>query len=181
VGVRRADLVAREETGLAGYAIGCACSGYYLVRLVSGEDIRRVGSGTAGATNVGRRLGPIGFAATFLLDCVKGVAVGWGTAHYGLGAAETSTAILAVVSGHVWPVQLGFRGGKGIATSLGAFAAYDARIVVVIAGLFALWFILSRGRHQRVAGISARPSPANPAWPLAASTPYRGSRHGVWS
>jgi glycerol-3-phosphate acyltransferase PlsY len=132
------------EAFLAGYAVGCVCSGYYLVRLMSGEDIRRLGSGTAGATNVGRLLGPIGFAATFLLDCIKGVAVGWGTAHYGLGAAEASTAILAVVSGHVWPVQLGFRGGKGIATSLGAFAAYDARIVVVIAALFALWFILLR-------------------------------------
>jgi glycerol-3-phosphate acyltransferase PlsY len=129
---------------LAGYALGSACSGYYLVRLVTGEDIRRWGTGATGATNVGRRLGPLGFAVTFLLDCTKGVAVGWATTHYGLTAVETSTAIVAVVSGHIWPAQLGFRGGKGIATSLGAFALYDARIIAVIAGLFALWFILSR-------------------------------------
>jgi acyl phosphate:glycerol-3-phosphate acyltransferase len=129
---------------LVGYAVGCTCSGYYLVRLVAGEDIRRRGTGATGATNVGRRLGPLGFAVTFFLDCTKGVAVGWGAAHYGLNAIETSAAILAVVSGHIWPAQLGFRGGKGIATSLGALAAYDGRIVVVIASLFALWFMLSR-------------------------------------
>ena len=93
---------------------------------------------------VAARLLKFGFAVTLLLDCSKGVAVGWGTTYYGLTAVESSAAIVAVVSGHIWPVQLGFRGGKGIATSLGAFAVYDARIVVVIAGLFALWFILSR-------------------------------------
>jgi glycerol-3-phosphate acyltransferase PlsY len=132
------------SAALAGYALGSACSGYYLVRLVTGEDIRRWGSGATGATNVGRRLGPLGFAVTLLLDCAKGMATGWATTHYGLTAAETSIAIVAVVSGHIWPAQLGFRGGKGIAPSLGAFAVYDARIIVVIAGLFALWFILSR-------------------------------------
>jgi acyl phosphate:glycerol-3-phosphate acyltransferase len=129
---------------LASYAIGSICSGYYLVRLLTGDDVRREGSGATGATNVGRRLGPLGFAVTFLLDCGKGAAVGWATIHYGLSAAATSIAIVAVVSGHIWPAQLGFRGGKGIATSLGAFALYDARIVLVIAGLFAFWFILSR-------------------------------------
>jgi glycerol-3-phosphate acyltransferase PlsY len=134
------------NAALAGYAIGSACSGYYLVRLFTGEDIRRSGSGCTGARNVGRRLGPLGFAVTFLLDCGKGAAVAWGANHYGLTAGETSTAIVAVVGGHIWPVQLRFRGGKGIATSLGAFALYDARIVVVIAGLFAFWFILSRAR-----------------------------------
>jgi acyl phosphate:glycerol-3-phosphate acyltransferase len=63
-----------------------------------------------------------------------------------LNGVETSAAILAVVSGHIWPAQLGFRGGKGVATSLGALAVYDGRIVVVIASLFALWFTLSRAR-----------------------------------
>jgi glycerol-3-phosphate acyltransferase PlsY len=131
------------HAALGGYAVGCACSGYYLVRLVSGEDIRRSGSGAAGASNVGRRLGPVAFAITFLLDCAKGALVGWGSAYLGFGPLETSTAILAVVTGHVWPAQLGFRGGKGIATSLGAFAAYDATIVAVIIVLCALWFALT--------------------------------------
>lgn len=132
------------NAALAAYAAGCASSGYYLVRLIAGEDIRTRGSGATGATNVGRRLGPLGFAVTFLLDCAKGAAVGWGTVHYGLDEMETSVAILAVVSGHIWPAHLSFRGGQGIATSLGAFAVYDARIVLVIASLFAFWFILSR-------------------------------------
>jgi glycerol-3-phosphate acyltransferase PlsY len=109
-----------------------------------GEDIRHSGSGATGATNVGRRLGPLGFALTFVLDCVKGMAVGWAAVLFGLSDVEISIAIVAVVSGHIWPVQLGFRGGKGIATSLGAFAVYDARIIVVIFVLFALCFTLSR-------------------------------------
>jgi glycerol-3-phosphate acyltransferase PlsY len=131
---------------LVGYVVGCTCSGYYLVRLIAGEDIRRWGTGATGATNVGRRLGPLGFALTFLLDCTKGAAVAWGAGYYGLNGVETSAAILAVVSGHIWPAQLGFRGGKGVATSLGALAVYDGRIVVVIASLFALGFTLSRAR-----------------------------------
>jgi glycerol-3-phosphate acyltransferase PlsY len=126
------------------YAIGCACAGYYLVRLVAGEDVRAGGTGVTGATNVGRRLGPLGFAVTFVLDCAKGMAVAWGTVHYGLDEVAASAAIIAVVIGHIWPLQLGFRGGKGIATSLGAFAVYDARLVVVIASLFVVSFILSR-------------------------------------
>lgn len=129
---------------LAGYALGCVCSGYYIVRLVTSDDIRRWGSRATGATNVGRRLGPLGFAVTFLLDSAKGMVVVWGASHFGLGALETSTVMLAVVSGHIWPVQLGFRGGKGIATSLGAFALYDARIVLMIAGLFVVWFAFLR-------------------------------------
>jgi glycerol-3-phosphate acyltransferase PlsY len=156
------------SAALAGYAIGSACSGYYLVRLVTGEDVRRWGTGGTGATNVGRRLGPLGFAVIFLLDCSKGVAVGWGTTYYGLTAAQTSAAIVAVVSGHIWPVQLGFRGGKGIATSLGAFAVYDARIVVVIAALFALWLILSRALV--ISGLLAYLLAPLPLMPLGLST-----------
>jgi acyl phosphate:glycerol-3-phosphate acyltransferase len=156
MGERRPHVVARQTTragghvtssivaALAGYALGCVCAGYYVVRLFAGDDIRRSGSGTAGATNVGRRFGAGGFAATFFLDCVKGVAVAWAAARYGLDANATSAAILAVTIGHIWPVQLGFRGGKGVATSLGAFALYDPRIVVVIVVLFVVWSIVLR-------------------------------------
>jgi glycerol-3-phosphate acyltransferase PlsY len=130
--------------GLVAYAVGCACAGYYLVRLVAAEDIRLWGSGACGATNVGRRLGPGAFAVTLVLDGAKGVAVAWAAARFGFGPTETAAAIVAAVSGHIWPVQLGFRGGKGIATSLGAFAVYDVRIVLVIASIFLAWYVVVR-------------------------------------
>jgi glycerol-3-phosphate acyltransferase PlsY len=127
-----------------GYALGCVCAGYYLVLLLTAGDVRRCGSGVTGATNVGRCLGPGGFAVTFVLDGAKGVAVAWALAHWGFDASTTAIAILATVCGHIWPLQLGFRGGKGIATSLGAFAVYDARIVLVIAGVFVVCLLLLR-------------------------------------
>jgi acyl phosphate:glycerol-3-phosphate acyltransferase len=128
----------------AGYAVGCLCAGYYLVRLTAGEDIRCSGSGSAGATNVGRRLGVSAFALTMALDCAKGAAVAWAARDADPGAIVVAAAVIATVSGHVWPAQLGFRGGKGIATSLGAFAVYDVRIIIVIAAVFALGFVLLR-------------------------------------
>jgi len=81
---------------------------------------------------------------TFVLDCGKGAAVAWAAGHFGLSAAETAAAIIAAVCGHIWPVQLGFRGGKGIATSLGALAVYDPRIVLVMASVFLVCFVVLR-------------------------------------
>jgi len=129
---------------VAAYALGCVCAGYYLVRLVAAEDIRMSGSGAAGATNVGRRLGAAAFAVTLVLDCAKGAAAAWTARKAGLDPLAASLAVIAVVGGHVWPVQLGFRGGKGIAPSLGAFALYDARSVIAIAAVFALGYPLLR-------------------------------------
>lgn len=128
---------------VAAYALGCVCAGYYLVCLVAGEDIRLSGTGATGATNVGRRLGADGFAVTLALDCAKGAAAVWIARRAGLDFAA-GLAVVAVVGGHVWPAQLGFRGGKGIAPSLGAFVLYDLRSVIVIAVIFALGYALLR-------------------------------------
>jgi len=129
---------------VAAYALGCLCAGYYLVRLVAAEDIRTSGSGATGATNVGRRLGAGGFALTLALDCAKGAAAVWTARQAGLDPLAAGLAVIAVVGGHVWPVQLGFRGGKGIAPSLGAFLFYDPRSVIAIAAIFALCYPLLR-------------------------------------
>lgn len=129
---------------VAAYALGCVCAGYYLVRLVTAEDIRTTGSGATGATNVGRRLGAGGFAITLALDCAKGAAAAWTARQAGLDSLAAGLAVIAVVGGHVWPVQLGFRGGKGIAPSLGAFVVYDPRIVIAIAAVFAVGYPLLR-------------------------------------
>src|SRR2546428_11226923 len=98
------------------YLIGCFTAGYYWVRWRTGQDIRHEGSGNVGARNVGRLLGPPAFIATLLLDLGKGaLAVGMAL-YFGLRPEMVIAAMLAVVVGHNWPMQLRFHGGKGIAT-----------------------------------------------------------------
>ncbi len=95
----------RDVLGIAlAYGLGCLCAGYYVVRWRTGADIRRIGSSSAGARNAGRVLGRWGFALVLALDALKGVAAVWAACAIGLGGAA-----VAVVAGHVVPVQLGFR------------------------------------------------------------------------
>lgn len=151
---------------LAGYGLGCLCSGYYLVRLVRGADVRRHGTGVTGATNVGRLLGPVGFVVTFVLDAAKGGAAVWGAWRLGPDPWSTTLVLLAVVSGHIWPVQLRFRGGKGVATALGGLAAYDSRAVLVIGGLFLVFLLACRAFV--VSGLAAFLLAPLPLLPLGA-------------
>jgi glycerol-3-phosphate acyltransferase PlsY len=106
----------------AAYLIGAIPIGFLVARAFGGMDIRRHGSGNIGATNVARTLGRLPGILTFLGDVAKGyAAIALGRAM--LGADSTALAacgVLAVV-GNCWPVYLGFRGGKGVATALGAF------------------------------------------------------------
>ncbi|MBI3853247.1 MAG: glycerol-3-phosphate acyltransferase [Verrucomicrobia bacterium] len=129
---------------LCSYALGCFTTGYYLVRWRTGTDIRQWGSGSVGAKNVGRFLGRLGFIATASLDFAKGALAVWAT----LRAAEKDQlaviAMVAVVAGHIWPLPLGFRGGKGVATSLGAILFLDFRLALIFLGLFLVTFVLLR-------------------------------------
>jgi glycerol-3-phosphate acyltransferase PlsY len=131
-------------TIFACYVLGCFTAGYYWVRWRTGHDIRDEGSGNVGARNVGRLLGSSGFLATLFLDLGKGAfAVGM-TVHFAVTPEMQIAAMLAVVVGHIWPVQLRFHGGKGIATSLGVLLAYDSFLVVVLVALFLPSFALLR-------------------------------------
>jgi acyl phosphate:glycerol-3-phosphate acyltransferase len=143
---------------LASYLLGCFTAAYYLVRLRTGQDIRIMGSGTVGARNAGRALGRVGFAATFAIDVAKGaLAVGVARA---LGAApwEVMLAAIAVVAGHIWPAQLRFHGGKGLATALGTMLVYDYRVVVmvVILGLL-VYAVLRKVTLSLLAAIALTP------------------------
>ena len=126
---------------LAGYAIGCFTTGYYLIRLHLGQDIHDSGSGSVGARNVGRLMGWRGFLLTVLGDFGKGALAVWAARHFTTDDRLVLLAMLAVVAGHVWPVQLHFRGGKGMATSLGALLAYDYQLALAVAFLFAFAFL----------------------------------------
>jgi acyl phosphate:glycerol-3-phosphate acyltransferase len=109
------------------YLIGSIPFGYLIVRLLSGADIRETGSGGTGATNVSRRAGKAAGILTLVLDALKGaIAVLIARALLNDGPATNhgwwiAAAAVAVIVGHIFPVWLGFRGGKGVATGAGVF------------------------------------------------------------
>ena len=124
------------------YLLGSIPFGYLLVRVVRGEDVRQSGSGNIGATNVSRK-SPVLGAVTLLLDALKGTAA-VGLAYF--FAVRTSGAVLpyqvmsvaalCAVLGHMFPVWLKFRGGKGVATGLGSFIVIAPKAVLIAAGVF---------------------------------------------
>jgi glycerol-3-phosphate acyltransferase PlsY len=142
---------------LAGYLIGAIPTGVILTRLAGGEDIRSAGSGNIGATNVyrvaGRKLGVV----TLIGDCLKG-AVPTLLAQQTFNLSETGVALVALAAfiGHCYPVYLGFKGGKGVATALGIFLVLSPLSVLCILGVFVL--ILWKWRYISLASISSAAS-----------------------
>ena len=143
------------ETAIAvavGYLIGSVPFSFLLVRR-HGVDLRRAGSGNVGAANVFRTSGAMDAAAALCLDVAKGagavlVAQQWSTA-----ATTPVAAGMAAIMGHVYPVWLGFRGGKGVATAAGAFAVLAPGAVLIAGGVFvvAVWVT----RYVSVGSIAA--------------------------
>lgn len=115
-----------------GYLLGGISTGYYLVRLLRRQDVRNYGSGATGATNVGRMMGAKGFLLTFLGDVFKGFLIPAIALYLELSEITVLLGLIAGVAGHVWPIQLGFRGGKGVATAFGGIAAIDPQLALVL-------------------------------------------------
>jgi acyl phosphate:glycerol-3-phosphate acyltransferase len=131
------------------YLLGSIPFGYLLVRIFRGEDVRQSGSGNIGATNVSRT-SPVLGGLTFLLDALKGT----GAVALSYVVAERMVAIptleqlalgaLFAVVGHVFPAWLKFRGGKGVATGLGAFLLIAPKAVLIAAGIFIAVVVIFR-------------------------------------
>ncbi len=138
---------------MVGYLIGCFVTGYYLVRVVRGTDVRAQGSGSAGARNVGRVLGWTGFWVVFAMDIAKGALAVWVASLAGTGLPGMLAAMIAVTLGHIFPVQLGFRGGKGACTSFGALLVFNSELALV--GATVCFVILILVRHSVAAFVSA--------------------------
>jgi glycerol-3-phosphate acyltransferase PlsY len=139
---------------LLGYVLGSIPFGYLLVRAQSGGDLRAMGSGNIGATNVARTVGwPTGLM-TLILDAAKGFFAVWLIGHFSDGNIRLMMyAGLAAILGHLFPVWLGFSGGKGVATALGVFSAIcwpAAAVAVVVFVIVALFW-----RYVSLASISA--------------------------
>lgn len=122
---------------LIAYLLGAIPFGYLLVKFTKGGDIRAEGSGNMGATNVLRTSGRTTGVATLLLDILKGAVAVWIADRLTAGdAAWTSLAALAVMAGHVFPVFLGFKGGKAVASFIGAFGFLTPLPLLAILLLF---------------------------------------------
>jgi glycerol-3-phosphate acyltransferase PlsY len=163
------------------YLLGSIPFGYLLVRIFRGEDVRQTGSGNIGATNVART-GSKGLAiATLLLDALKGyVAVAHvfffarhhadhfvnsgPTLVYSLAALAGLCAIL----GHMYPVWLRFKGGKGVATAVGAFLGIAPAAILVVLALFVA--IVAVTRYVSLGSIVAAAVFPSAAWWLNPST-----------
>jgi len=124
------------------YVLGSIPFGYLLVRIFCGEDVRGSGSGNIGATNVSRKSPALG-VLTLVLDALKGTAavvlasrLSNGMPGDGEPLQAMALAALFSVLGHVFPVWLEFRGGKGVATGLGSFVVIAPKAALVATGIF---------------------------------------------
>ncbi len=128
-------------SALLGYLLGSIPFAFFAGRMRGGVDIRRIGSGNVGAANVLRASGTGMGAAVLLLDLAKGAASVLCAHRLGAGDDARALAGLAAVVGHVYPVWLYGRGGKGVATAAGAFGVLAPQAAAAAAALFvaAVW------------------------------------------
>ena len=175
---------------LVGYLLGSIPFGYILVRVFRGEDVRASGSGNIGATNVARKAPGLG-VATLVLDAAKGFAavqiavmlapsyfnhVGAVVSHapgaaseFGLTSSEALVAAIAAlfaILGHLYPVWLKFKGGKGVATGVGSFLALAPKAVLIVLVIFVV--IVAAFRYISLGSIIA-----TAAFPVFAWLLYR--------
>ncbi len=161
-------------TAVVSYLLGSIPFGYLLVRIFKGEDVRTSGSGNIGATNVARK-SPVLGAATLLLDSVKGLAaVLLARALFGGPQQQLvmTTAASFAVLGHLFPVWLKFRGGKGVATSLGAFILLTPISILCMIGLFLM--VAVAFRYVSLGSVAVAAAFPLLAWALHE---YTDSRH----
>jgi acyl phosphate:glycerol-3-phosphate acyltransferase len=142
---------------IAAYLLGAIPFGLLLTKLFGSGDVRKVGSGNIGATNVARAAGPLAGIFTLVLDAAKGAAAVWLAARIANeSAAWMIIAGLAALIGHCFPVWLGFHGGKGVATAAGVFLVLCPLALLGAVLLFVLVVVFSR--YVSLGSISAAAS-----------------------
>ena len=127
-----------------GYLAGSIPFAYLLARRRRGVDLRYVGSGNVGAANVMRTSGVLDAVLVALLDAAKGAVAVLVAQRLSAEPATPVAGGLASIMGHVYPVWLGFRGGKGVATAAGAFAVLTPVAVAIAGATFALAIAVTR-------------------------------------
>ncbi len=134
----------------AAYILGAIPFGLILVRLAGKGDIRDVGSGNIGTTNVLRTGSKFLAIATLLADAGKGALAILLARHYGLSDLDVALTGFIVVAAHIFPVWLMFKGGKGVATALGVYIALDPILGVMV---LATWILVAK--LFRISSLSA--------------------------
>jgi acyl phosphate:glycerol-3-phosphate acyltransferase len=148
------------------YCLGCCNTGYYLVRWLVATDIRTLASGGTGSRNVGRLLGLKGFALTLLGDGGKGALAVWLALCAAADLPLALASLLAAVVGHVWPVQLGFRGGKGMAAFAGGMLVILPGTLLAGLAMSAVFYPIVRG-STKAGLLSLAFSPLPAVWELS--------------
>ncbi len=129
------------------YLLGCLNSAYYLTRFLRGTDIRSEFSHNAGATNAGRVLGSWAFVTVTGIDIIRGAAAVVLAAIFVPDHSAAGIALLAVVLGHIHPLQLGLRGGKGAAPLIGGALAISLLTALGVLALCALLYLTTHRKH----------------------------------
>ncbi len=138
---------------LLGYIVGSIPFGFLLTWKFSGIDIRKIGSGSIGATNTLRAVGRSTALAVVMLDVAKGAAPVLVVERMGASDMTCAAVGLAAIIGHIYPVWLRFRGGKGVATTAGVFGVLAPTAVAAAAGLF--FVLVWRTRYVSAGSIVA--------------------------
>lgn len=139
-------LLITAASAAGGYLVGSVPFSYLIVRWAKGIDIRKSGDGNVGASNVSRIAGGKAGTAAFLCDLVKGLAAVL-LAKYVFRLSETDAVITGVcaIAGHNWPVFLGFKGGKGLSTTMGVVGTLaPVECAILLIPLFLLYLVLKR-------------------------------------
>ncbi len=139
---------------LVAYLMGGIPFGFLFVKLKTGRDVRSLGSGNIGATNVLRTSGWTGAVCTLLLDVAKGYFAVWLMGRFGSSSpAWLSAAAIAVMAGHAYPVFLGFKGGKAVASFIGAFLYVTP--IPLLATLIVFVIVVAVTKHISLGSVMA--------------------------
>ena len=129
---------------LFSYLLGSVSFSYFISKRIKGVDIRKVGSGNAGATNISRVLG-LKFALLVLfLDALKGFVVALLASYLATNTPLFLLCCGAVIIGHNWPVFFGFKGGRGVATTLGVFLVIAPILTLIVLSFLIIFIGLTR-------------------------------------
>jgi glycerol-3-phosphate acyltransferase PlsY len=157
------------------YLIGSVPTGLIVAKAIYHSDLRKLGSGNIGATNVMRNFGVQPFLGVLAIDMLKGVLAVQGAEALGLSRPLVLLAGLLSIVGHNWCIWLRFSGGKGIATSGGVIiAAFPWQVIAVVIGVFLV--VVAASRIMSAGSLSAAA-----AFPLSVAIYYRGSMGAEWS
>ncbi|MFE8702929.1 glycerol-3-phosphate acyltransferase [Cytobacillus sp. FJAT-54145] len=138
---------------LISYLIGTFMTGYIVIRFLYHEDIREKGSGNVGAKNAGRVYGKRAAVLTFLGDFIKGAIIIVIARYFSFSETMQLVGLLFVITGHVFPIFLRWKGGKGIATFLGGITLLNPLLLVPLILVFGILYVWKR--NFTLAGLSA--------------------------